>query len=141
MFGMKKTSELDRLRAVYAEQTDNELLRLYDAREGLTEAARQALDEVMQQRGLERKSPEAVGFLPMPQPSINREEFEEGLSPDEAELWTFLDTYQLQSLLSMLEESGIAFRLLDYHQYQWAGLRSRQQTGVTVIVKLERERE
>lgn len=142
MFGMKKTSELDRLRAVYADQTDSELLRLCEDRDGLTDAARQALDEVMQQRELKEHTGDDAAALSHSQISADKQNSPaEGLSSDEAELWTFADTYQLQALLDLLEESGILFRLLDASKVQRTGLRSRNQIGVTVIVKRAREQE
>ncbi len=136
MFGFKKTSELDRLRAVYADQSDGELLRLHQERDGLTDAGREALNEVMEQRGLDT-SPQEEAEAAIAGPLDADVE----LTVDETELWTFPDTYQLQTMIGLLKESGLLFRLLDHSQQQWASLRGRRQLGITVVVPRARETE
>ena len=139
MFGFKKTSESDRLRAVYADQSDGELLRLFDERDGLTDAAKEALTEAIKQRGLEavaNDTPEADEPNAEDQGGLRDE-----LGPDEVPVYTFSDTYQLRDMLGLLEEANIAFRLEDYSDTRSAGLFSTRQTGVTVIVENVRAQE
>jgi hypothetical protein len=135
MFGFKKTSELDRLRAVYADQSDHELLRLHAEREGLTDAGRQALDDEMEQRGLDASAKAEPQVAAAGRLEADNSE----LTSEEVELWTFPDTYQIQTLIALLQEASIPFRLLDHSEQKWAGLRGSRQIGITVVVPGSRE--
>ncbi len=115
MFGAKKVSEPERLRAFYADQTDGELLQLDSNRDGLTNVAGEALAEIMTQRGLtQTEADEASGaHEEMPEVPAELGSREVFLYLGEALLDRFRDMFHLRKTIRALEEAEIGFRVVD----------------------------
>lgn len=136
---MSGDADRERLRHVYAEQSDGELLKLHEERHGLTTAAKEALAEVMNQRGLEALE-EAEELREAPRQGTDLERARTEIEPDEAFLYSFRDTFQLAEAIRLLEAEDIAVRAFDRSGYKWEGLRSRNEVDICLIVKRTDER-
>jgi hypothetical protein len=105
--------QIEELSALYAEKTDDELLNLHEQREDLTDAAQQALAQVMHERKLTAVATSA------PPISIGRmTEVKSGamLADNEVCVWTFDDAFQAREALRLLTNAEIEHRVVDSSQ-------------------------
>lgn len=115
---MNVEREVERLAAVYAENSDEQLLAMYDRREDLTDVAQEALAQVMKARGVVPKSTVAHS----PADSVvaleeRAEELQDPLDPDEVCVWNFDDVFQLQEALRILDNTGIEQRVVNWNEF------------------------
>jgi hypothetical protein len=130
---MGMDNEGKRLREIYAEQSDEDLLELHQEREDLTQVAQDALAQVMKDRGLAPQTAEIVQDVPISQSALLEDGF---LLEDEIALWNFSDAIQTSQAIQHMTEAGIAFRMLDKSETSWNGLKSRNLVGLVMVVKM-----
>jgi hypothetical protein len=108
---MDMDREWNRLRQLYDDKSNDELVALYGNREDLTQIAQEALARVMKDRKLEVDEAEeervaassAVGSLAIP----------DVLADDERLLWTFDDMFQANRAVELMAEAQLEYRLVD----------------------------
>jgi hypothetical protein len=130
---MGTDKEWKRLCELYAEKSDEDLLDLWHDHEDLTQVAQEALAQVIKDRGLELKSTEAESGQPESQAGSQDEE---SLLRDEIGLWSFSDAFQASQAIRHMTEAEIAFRMIDQSKVNWDSLRSRNQVGLLMVVKV-----
>jgi hypothetical protein len=108
---MSLDGQLENLTALYAEKSDDELVRMHGGREDLTEVAQQALADVLRARGLETRG----AFAGQEPPRAGNGEGEEVLAPGETLLYMFHDAFEAREAMRVLTEAEIAHRILDWH--------------------------
>ena len=123
--------ELRRLCGLYEEKGDEELLRLFERREDLTELAEEALVLVMKERNLE---PEGEEDSDLKEQIEESEGEEQGLNEGEEPLWFFSDGLEASKCLGLLEDAGIACRMVHPRQAGTA-MRHGQSTGLQLVVR------
>jgi hypothetical protein len=124
--------QIEELCAIYAEKSDGELLDLHDQHENLTDAAQQALEQVMR----ERKLAGAATLLPKVSPG-KMPEVRSGTLLDEHEVcvWTFDDAFQAREALRLLTAAEIEHRVVDTSQKSGDAFRGQNfQLQLSVIV-------
>jgi hypothetical protein len=94
----------EQLRALYGERSDAELLAMYDQRDGLTEAAQQALETVMRERHLQAVAPAAA--------PVDAEA--DAVDMDEL-LYIFDDAFDAREAMRYLTEAEVTHRIVDWH--------------------------
>jgi hypothetical protein len=109
---MSLDRQMDTLTALYAEKSDGELLDLAGKREGLTEKAQQALDDVMRERGLAGRGA-AVAMSAGGEEAVDGDvdEVHEG----EVLAYLFHDAFEAREAIRCMTEAGIEHRMLDWH--------------------------
>ena len=113
---MNVEREVERLAGVYAENSDEQLLEMYDRREDLTDVAQEALARVMKERGVVAKP---AGDQPRLDPVVEEESTSEATAPldsDEVCVWTFDDAFNLGEALKRLERVGIEKRVMNWKE-------------------------
>lgn len=109
---MSLDNEAKRLREIYAEQSDEDLLDLHQEREDLTQLAQDALAQVMKDRGLTSqtsKDKKAISIAPNPD-SLNSV-----LEEDETVVYLFHDAFQAREAMRHMEDAEIDHRMVDWH--------------------------
>jgi hypothetical protein len=115
--------QLEQLRALYGERNDRELLAMYEQREGLTETAQQALEQVMRERHLSANDTAATGA-----------EDELGVV-DEAELlYIFDDAFQAREAIRHLTEAEVTHRVVDWYALHPELLEARSMLQLALLV-------
>ena len=99
--------ERERLRALYGEMSDGELLELEGEAGDLTEVAREALAGETSRRGLIVAASDEVDAVP------EVGSFGEGASSGWKTLHVFAQTFEAQAVFRLLEREGIEFRVED----------------------------
>ena len=106
---MDMDREWGRLRQLYDEKSNEELVALWGNRDSLTQIAQEALARVMQERKLEPETAEAVdeqtSSRPLAMPDV--------LAGDERLLWTFDDMFQANRAVELMDEAQFEYRLAD----------------------------
>jgi len=111
--------EVERLAGVYAENSDEQLLAMYDRREDLTDVAQEALARVMKERKVVAQTavdlPQTVTETVSPGEAV-ADGVEDPLDPDEVCVWTFDDAFNLGEALKRLERVGIEKRVMNWKE-------------------------
>jgi len=106
---MDMDREWGRLRQLYDEKSNEELVALYGNRDSLTQIAQEALARVMQERKLEPEvdevAEESTSSRPLVMPDV--------LADDERLLWTFDDMFQANRAVELMDEAQFEYRLAD----------------------------
>jgi len=111
LVAMDMDCEWNRLRQLYDEKSNEELVALYGSRDSLTQVAQEALEKTMKDRGLEAAEDTAepehdVGAArPLVMPDV--------LAPGERVLWTFDDMFQANRAVELMDGAELAYRLFD----------------------------
>jgi hypothetical protein len=108
---MSLDGQLEKLRALYAEKSDGELLDLHDQCDGLTELAQQALAEVMRERGLGARNVSSGPPLQAGPGATTGDVLVE----NEMLAYLFHDAFEAREAIRNMTEAGIAHRMLDWH--------------------------
>jgi hypothetical protein len=127
---MSLDGQMERLCALYDEKSDDELQRMYEDRDDLTEVAQQALAETMRARGMEGRSQ----LVAVEAPAEGEELGSAELGVDEVMLYTFGDAFEAGAAVRVLEEAGVWQRLATYTPGT-EGRNLRMPVGLTVIVR------
>ena len=129
---MSLDRQIEQLCTIYAEKTDGELLGLHAQRDDLTDAAQQALAQVMHERKLTA--------LAAPGPALSMGQMTEVksstvLDDNEAAVWTFDDAFQAREALRLLTAAEINHRVVDASKQSGDAFRgSNFQLQLSVIV-------
>jgi len=136
---MSTDREWKRLCELYAEKSDEDLLDLHENRSELTDAAQQALAQVLKDR---RLSPQP---LPVePNATVNARDIslaEEGelLDADEVCVYTFDDAFQVSQALQHLQNAGIEHRVVDWNEFTQKSPPYRSTVRLGIIVYRDQE--
>jgi hypothetical protein len=109
---MGMDNEAKRLREIYAEQSDEDLLELHQEREDLTQVAQDALAQVMKDRGLaQQTSNDKKSGSPASNPDLRGDV----LSEDETVVYLFHDAFQAREAMRHMEGAEVDHRIVDWH--------------------------
>jgi len=129
------------LATIYATQTEAELLRLYETRDDLTDAAQEALSQVMRERHLTPPSL-SVPFQPVPDSlpgnplatPVTPDQLDQQLNEGEACLYVFDDAFQANAAIRLMNEAGIPHRMADWNKLRGETSASRYGFLLAMIV-------
>jgi hypothetical protein len=122
--------QIEDLCAIYAEKTDDELFGLHEQRDDLTDAAQQALAQVMRERKLT-----GVTAPPIKAGRMTEVKTDTVLADDEVCVWTFDDAFQAREALRLLTNAEIEHRVVDSSKKSgnaFSGTNFQLQLGVIV---------
>jgi len=108
---MDMDREWGRLRQLYDEKSNEELVALHGNREDLTQIAQEALARVMQERKIDGTAvaDQAVEESTSSRPLV----MSDVLADDERLLWTFDDMFQANRAVELMDEAELEYRLVD----------------------------
>src|ERR1700761_2365561 len=109
---MGMDNEARRLREIYAEQSDEDLLELHQEREDLTQVAQEALAQVMKDRGLVQQASNDKKIDPV---ASNSDSMASVLDEDETVAYLFHDAFQAREAMRHMSEAEIDHRIVDWH--------------------------
>ncbi len=108
---MDMDREWGRLRQLYDEKSNDELVALHGNRNSLTQIAQEALARVMQERkidvaaGADEAVEDSASSRSLVMPDV--------LAEDERLLWTFDDMFQANRAVELMDEAQLEYRLVD----------------------------
>jgi hypothetical protein len=129
------------LAALYASQPDAELLRLNETRDDLTDAAQEALAQVLRERGLQAPSlpvpfqpvPDSLPGNPLATP-VDPDQLDQQIKEGEACLYVFDDAFQANAAIRVMNEAGIPHRMADWNKLRGEASASRYGFLLAMIV-------
>ena len=137
---MSTDREWKRLCELYAEKSDEDLLDLHENRGELTDAAQQALAQVLKDRRLSPQEPlPAESNAAVNAPDSSPDEEGELLAADEVCVYTFDDAFQVSQALQHLQNAAIAHRVVDWNEFTQKSPLYRSTVRLGIIVYRDQE--
>ena len=136
---MGTDKEWKRLCELYAEKSDEDLLDLHENRGELTDAAQQALEQVLKDRRLSPQPLPVESNAAVNAPDLSPDEEDELLAADEVCVYTFEDAFQVSHALQHLQNARIEHRVVDWNQFTQKSPSYRVTVRLGIIVYRDQE--
>ena len=136
---MSTDREWKRLCELYAEKSDEDLLDLHENRSELTDAAQQALAQVLKARRLSPQPLPVESDAAVNVRDISPSEEGELLDADEVCVYTFDDAFQVSQALQHLQNAGIEHRVVDWNEFTQKSPLYRSSVRLGIIVYRDQE--
>ena len=136
---MSTDREWKRLCELYAEKSDEDLLDLHENRSELTDAAQQALAQVLKDRRLSPQPLPVESDAAVNVRDISPAEEGELLDADEVCVYTFDDAFQVSQALQHLQNAGIEHRVVDWNEFTQKSPLYRSSVRLGIIVYRDQE--